>query len=223
MARRDHPQALSERSRSRSHVLDLLRRSAAGLRIEELAEQSGLHVNTLRFHLSRLVAEGLVHRRAEPRTGPGRPRLTYVAPARPDLGRDKRDYRLLAGLLTEMLVDAVPDAPARAAALGRAWGASLMAEAPEPAGDPMGRLVEVLADTGFAPEVNAEEIRLRHCPFLEVAEQHPAIVCSLHRGLMDGVLTALDAPLRTERLVPFAEPAACVARLRPADPGDRAA
>ena len=27
-----------------------------------------------------------------------------------------------------------------------------------------------------------------HCPFRELAEQHPDLVCSLHRGLVEGLV-----------------------------------
>lgn len=58
-----------------------------------------------------------------------------------------------------------------------------------------------------------EAIRLRHCPFLELAEGYDLLVCRVHLGLMQGPLAGMRALVTAARLEPFAEPAACVARL----------
>jgi predicted ArsR family transcriptional regulator len=85
------------------------------------------------------------------------------------------------------------------------------------------RLSAVLADAGFAPDTvddpDRPVIALRHCPFREVAEQHQDVVCSLHLGLLRGVLAEVRAPLRADRLEPFVGPSLCLAHLAPfADP-----
>ena len=59
-------------------------------------------------------------------------------------------------------------------------------------------------------------IRLRHCPFLELAEEYGDLVCRIHLGLMQGALAELRAPVTAAVLEPFAEPGACLARLEPA-------
>jgi predicted ArsR family transcriptional regulator len=112
------------------------------------------------------------------------------------------------------------DAAPRARTVGQRWGAAL---ARKDAGrrtlsenTAKAELVRVLDDVGFAPEVDPDDGRrvlLRHCPFLEAAEAHAEVVCSVHRGLMDGALAEMGAPLVTERLIPFAEPRGCVAQL----------
>ena len=56
-----------------------------------------------------------------------------------------------------------------------------------------------LDDIGFAPEpVTAgrqRRILLHHCPFREAAEEHREVVCTIHLGLMRGLLAELDAPI----------------------------
>lgn len=66
------------------------------------------------------------------------------------------------------------------------------------------------------PEPVPDRIRLRHCPFLELAEEYGQIVCPLHLGLMQGALAELRAPVSATRIEPFAEPGACLAHLAPA-------
>ena len=76
----------------------------------------------------------------------------------------------------------------------------------------------MMTDLGFAPEPagdTADRIRLRHCPFLELAEEYSSTVCPLHLGLMQGALTEIRAPIAATRLEPFAEPSACLVHLSP--------
>ena len=74
---------------------------------------------------------------------------------------------------------------------------------------------------GTADENTPERIRLRHCPFLELAEEHGELICPLHLGLIQGALDRLDAPLTATRLEPFAEPDSCYAHLSAAGSAPR--
>ena len=64
---------------------------------------------------------------------------------------------------------------------------------------------------------------MRRCPFHELAEAHPEIVCSVHRGMISGALAELGSELRVERLDAFVEPNLCIARLTRTEPGSRRA
>ncbi|MGW3464671.1 helix-turn-helix transcriptional regulator [Streptomyces olivaceoviridis] len=219
----------------RREVLEVLRTAPAPLGVAEAAERMGLHPNTVRFHLDALVADGLVERRAVAPTGPGRPRTVYTV--RPGMDRGgHRDYRLLARMLLSRWAAADP-AGARAEAMetGRAWGRFLVDPLPpfEPATPErsVAALLALLDGLGFAPRPDGEDgaggepgrtperIRLRHCPFLELAEEQGGLVCSLHLGLMQGALAELGAPLTATTLEPFAEPDSCVAHLAGTAPG----
>ena len=86
-------------------------------------------------------------------------------------------------------------------------------------GDAVKQVRSTLAELGFDPEpVNARssEIRLRHCPFLDLVDGSSEVICSLHLGLMQGAFTALDGPVAVDRLDAFVQPDLCVARLAPA-------
>lgn len=88
------------------------------------------------------------------------------------------------------------------------------------------RLAATLEEIGFAPEAVADgtryQLRLRQCPFREVAEVHRDVVCELHLGLMQGALEQMRAPVAADRLQPFAEPGLCIAYLAARqDPGRR--
>ncbi|MEV7687514.1 helix-turn-helix transcriptional regulator [Streptomyces bungoensis] len=209
----------------RQEVLEVLRAAPEPLGVAETAERLGVHPNTVRFHLDALVADGLVERSLAAPSGPGRPRTVYTAHRGMDRG-GVRGYQLLARMLLGRWASADPaEARAEAEEAGRAWGRYLVDPLP-PSVPPTAersaeRLVALLDDLGFAPAPEGadpaggppDRIRLRHCPFLELAEEHSELVCPLHLGLMRGALDGLGAPLTATGLEPFAEPDSCLAHL----------
>lgn len=189
--------------------------------IVALADELGVHPNTVRFHLDSLVGEDQVEQVEPGRKGPGRPPLMFRAVRQMDRG-GTRHYRLLAEILTTALAGE-KDSAAKALAAGRAWGRQLVSSGESSAGDAqnpeqaIGHLVDVLDGLGFAPERRGadgeQQIGLRHCPFLELAESRTAVVCPVHLGLMQGALETWGAPVAVERLDAFVEPDLCVAHV----------
>lgn len=245
--------------RRRAEVLAVLQRTDAALSVRQVAEETGLPVNTARFHLDGLVTTGQAHRTHEKRSTPGRPSVLYEASEK-DPG--PRSYRLLAEMLTSLVAN-LADSTARATEAGRAWGRHLV-ERTDPlervdADIALIRLNAMLDAVGFDPELrhheqdghdsNKEraeqdsahgrgahtdgthhsdgdgtrpdgrpndgqiELRLHHCPFLEVAEAHQEVVCAMHLGLMQGAVTELGAALHVDSLIPFATDEMCTSRL----------
>jgi predicted ArsR family transcriptional regulator len=207
----------------RTEVLEQLRDAAAPCSVAQVAEDTGLHVNTARFHLDALATQGLVERRSEASGVPGRPRILYSARA----GQPgTRSFRLLGQMLSGLVAELDPHGSA-SAELGRTWGRALVRRVAD-GGDQVGevedepalqRLDEMLDEVGFAPttspgEDGGVEVRLHQCPFLEVATERSEVVCAVHRGLMEGALTELGAPYAVAELRPFVRPDLCVARLR---------
>jgi predicted ArsR family transcriptional regulator len=211
-------------SERRDQVLDIVQRAPEPVGVSEVADQVGVHPNTARFHLEALVDDGVVERVPQSPSGPGRPRVGYRALPGQALG-DVRRYRLLAEILLGNLSATTGDPSAAATAVGRTWGAHLVPR-PAPSHDvtreeAISRLTTMLDELNFAPEPAGEgpgpsdRVRLRHCPFLELAEPHRDIVCPLHLGLMQGALSELRAPVTVTSLEPFAETSACLAHLTP--------
>jgi predicted ArsR family transcriptional regulator len=204
----------------RARVLALLQDAAEPMTAATVAGRLALHVNTARFHLDALTEAGLVVRRPEDRSTPGRPKMLYAkAPTAPDVAH--RSYRLLAEILTSYLADRLPDPAASAEEAGRAWGRYLSEPAapfkPPQEEQALGALVDSLGRIGFESHVVSEPDSLRlevsHCPFLEVAEGHNDVVCSVHLGLMRGMLEHMDAPVSADGLEPLVEPSRCIAHL----------
>lgn len=210
--------SLQEPVGRRRAVLRALCASRVPMSIAAIAGKLGVHPNTVRFHLDNLVADGQVERVEPGRGRPGRPPLMFRAVRRTDSTGTRR-YRLLAEILASGLA-AERDSRAMALSAGRAWGRQL--EAP-PAGadteETIDHLVAVLDDLGFAPERRAsngrQQVGLRHCPFLELAETQAGVVCPVHLGIMRGALQTWGAPVTVDRLDAFVEPDLCLAHFTP--------
>ncbi|HEX2894084.1 MAG TPA: helix-turn-helix domain-containing protein [Marmoricola sp.] len=200
----------------RAEVLACLEDAGEPTTVAVVAERTDLHVNTARFHLDALVADRLAERSAESSGSPGRPRILYRARPRPS---GPRSYRLLGRMLSGLVADLDPDGSA-AVRTGQAWGRELVDAAPgtQDADEALVRLDALMDDVGFdpvtTPRRSGAEVQLRHCPFLEVAADQSDVVCGLHRGLIEGALEQIHAPLAVEELRPFVGPGLCVARLR---------
>jgi len=208
-------------SKPRRRLLKLLRRSDAPLDVYELAAATGLHITTVRFHLDVLARAGQVTAQKTPRTTPGRPRTVYsirTEEASPD------GYRPLAALLAANLGPTPRARRRRAEKAGRDWATSLI-PATERVATPdeaAHRIADLFTEMSFDPELadpapgsGEREIRLRACPYRDVARDHPEVVCAIHLGFLQGVLTQLGDPPTTVRLVPFVKPHLCLAYLTP--------
>ena len=178
-----------------------LARSPRPLATADIAEGLGLHANTVRPHLERMRDVGLLEVGTHVATGVGRPHHVYwLAADAPALGLEPPTFPLLARLLVE-LAERAGAAGAAAAEVGRAQG-SADAAAHTDAASCLEALVAQLDVLGFDPVIDGTDdgetavIAFTHCPFRELAEAHPDLVCSLHRGMVEGFVTAMgDATL----------------------------
>jgi predicted ArsR family transcriptional regulator len=169
-----------------------LARSPVPLSTGDIAEFLDLHPNTVRPHLERMRDVGLLAVETDSRGAVGRPQHRYsVAADAPSLGLEPSAFRLIARLMAETAARAqlTPD---EIAAVGRAHGAGRRAgdsAAPRRCVD---ALVRELAELGFDPAVvedgSTTTVAFTHCPFQELAELFPEVVCHLHRGIVEGLV-----------------------------------
>jgi len=205
--------ALADERRRR--LVEELRGARDGLDVQELARRLELHQNTARWHLGVLADAGIVESRPAPRSAPGRPRILYsLSPSAAAPGRD--DYRLLATILAGAASE--QDSGRKGAeSAGRAWGRYLVRR-PQPLArvsdqEAVEEVVRVLEEEGFVPDAHGTDVHMHRCPFHDLAEQHPEVVCAVHRGLISGALEELGSGLEVRELDVFVEPDLCVARL----------
>jgi predicted ArsR family transcriptional regulator len=133
----------------------------------------------------------------------------------------RRNYRLLAQILTGYVASQMTRPAEVGRQAGEAWGrdrANLgMEHRPADTDTAVGQLVQTLVEIGFDPQVvsagGEQQVLLHQCPFREAAAEHPEVVCSVHLGIMQGVLAGLHATVQTRRLDRLVDPALCVAHL----------
>jgi len=191
--------------RQREAIVAALREAPDGLDASAMADRLDLHPNTVRWHLGRLADAGLVRSAPLQRGARGRPSIVYRLTSEGVIsGRD--EYRLLATMLTAAIASDA-NGPARAYSTGLEWGRHLSAA--EPGTD----IASLLDREGFAAEQKDDRIEMRRCPFSELAERHPEVVCTLHHGIIDGALEVAGSR-QVDRLDPFVEPTLCIAHLR---------
>ena len=166
-----------------------LARSPSPLATAEVADSLGLHPNTVRPHLERMREVGLLDVRPSGAGGVGRPQHLYsLTPDAPSLGLEPPVYPMMAAMLLQLAGDAGIEGEAAIAA-GHGQGVALAGSrrVQRPC---VAAAVAMLAELGFDPEVFPEDgattIAFTHCPFAELAESNPELVCSLHRGLLEG-------------------------------------
>ena len=196
---------------------------------EQAASACGVAVHTAKFHLDRLVGEGLLdvdQRRVSGRTGPGagRPAKVYRRSAREvSVSLPERSYDLVARLLARAVEDAsTSGTPIRAAVdqVARRHGRALAgtaSRAEEPAlgaVEELRRVASVLASAGYQPLAGGAEpeLRLRNCPFARLTDDHLALVCAMNLALVGGVLDELSCSTIAAELRP--DPDLCCVRVR---------
>lgn len=174
-----------------------LARSPAPLSTAEIASTLDLHVNTVRPHLERMRDIGLLEVRSETRGGVGRPQHLYsLASDAPSLGLEPSPYPTIARMLLSLAGVAQLD-PDTVVAAGRDQG-ELDARPWDEGSPPVEALMTELDAMGFDPEVAIDDdvatVAFAHCPFAELAESNPSVVCALHRGMVEGFLDGIGGP-----------------------------
>lgn len=168
-----------------------LARAPLPLSTADIAESLDLHPNTVRPHLERMRDVGLLEIRTDARGGVGRPQHLYsIATGAPSLGLEPPSFPLLARLLLR-IAGASGAGAEEATDAGRDQGRA-DAEAWPVDTSCIEALSTELATLGFDPAVAEDDgqatVAFTHCPFRELAELRPDLVCGLHRGLVEGLV-----------------------------------
>jgi predicted ArsR family transcriptional regulator len=182
---------------------------------EAAAVGVGVPAHKAKFHLDRLVDEGLLEvefRRLGGKTGPGagRPSKLYRRSEREwSLSLPGRSYDLVGHILADGVERAVQgvslDDALQAAAVDA--GTRIGSDA---AGEP---LVDVFSTHGYEPRLDEDVIMLANCPFDSLAQRHTELICGLNRSFVQGIADGLGCNDREACLEP--EPEQCCVKVRP--------
>lgn len=179
---------------------------------EQAAAGVGIAHHVAKFHLDRLVVDGLLeveYARPPGRGGPGagRPAKLYrrstrhISVSLPDRRYDLAG-RVMAEAITVATRDGTPLSDALRAA-ARATGHHLAATAPRfDARDSIEAVSAVLADNGYEPRLTGDDVILANCPFHRLAQSYTQLVCGINLDLIGGLLDGLGAVGLGARLDP---------------------
>jgi len=188
---------------------------------DQAADVVAVPRHTAKFHLDRLVDEGLLvteFRRLTGRSGPGagRPAKLYRRSAREvAVSVPSRRYDLAGQVLADAVersLDGVPMAEAVSQAADNA--ARIVVEATRPeAGQELSRVGEVLAPLGYEPRAEQSDLVLANCPFDRLATDHRDLVCGMNREFVGAVARRLECHGVEARLDP--DDSRCCVRVVP--------
>ncbi len=195
---------------------------------DQAAGATGVPRHTAKFHLDRLVAEGLLEasaRRLSGRSGPGagRPAKLYRrASAEVAVSLPERHYELAGRIMAEAIdrstVDGAPVLDVLtdvAAARGRELGRTAPVA---DGGSGLSTVCGLLADLGYEPRAEGDDVVLANCPFHALVADHTALVCGMNLALLDAVAGAAGPDGPHARLDPA--PGRCCVVLSGGSPPD---
>lgn len=191
-------------SPSRVEILRVLHEQGESS-LAEICRGVGLHANTAREHLDRLVDARLVARRPEHSGSRGRPRMLYRALDGAAHGSlPEQLWAHLVRLLATGFGLELEDPAHAAREAGRGWTLEVLRSRPEPPEDrpaaerQLETLLALLEELGMRPELDGGPpltVRVRRCPWSEVVQAREEVVCAVHRGVVEGVLERTEGPL----------------------------
>jgi predicted ArsR family transcriptional regulator len=158
---------------------------------DQAAAGVGLPRHTVKFHLDRLVEEGLLdteYRRLSGRRGPGagRPAKLYRRSARQlEVSLPERHYDLAGRILADA-VDSLPAAQSAVTGAAVREGHRLAAATGPAPG--LADAARALGELGYEPRMEGERVVLGNCPFHALATQHTALVCGMNLELLTAMV-----------------------------------
>jgi predicted ArsR family transcriptional regulator len=191
---------------TRRAVYLFVRDNDDGVTASGVADHFALHPNVARHHLDKLAAGGYVEVSIERngKSGAGRPSKRYrIAERTADMAFPVRSDDLILSLLGRAL-DLLPreQAEAMAEEIGRQYGQAMatgitgddVATGHRSLRSALTAVADALTAHGFAAHAEQRHNELRiinnHCPFGDVAIEHP-VICAVDRGMVKGMLSAL--------------------------------
>ncbi len=193
---------------------------------EEAAAGVEVAHHVAKFHLDKLVADGLLeveYSRPPGRGGPGagRPAKRYRrASGEVSVSLPERHYELAGRLLARAVSEAssgdlpVGEALSRVARdEGRVLGERIhMRTGTRPSrSDLVAATIETLSECGYEPRVDEGGVTMVNCPFHALAQDYTDLVCGMNLELIQGLLESLGRPVLDARLDPG--PGRCCVRL----------
>jgi predicted ArsR family transcriptional regulator len=193
----------------RARLYEIVTGQSAPIGRDEAATAAGIGRPLAAYHLDKMVELGLLsasYQRGAGRTGPGagRPAKLYSRSGREfAVTVPPREYEVAARLLAAA-VEADPTGHSQAGLVSaaRQYGNAIgtRAQNSTAGGDADLGVQAALREHGFEPfRAAGGAVQLRNCPFHQLAERHPGMVCGMNLALIAGLIEGIGATgLRAE-------------------------
>jgi predicted ArsR family transcriptional regulator len=193
---------------------------------DEAARVLGVARHVAKFHLDRLVDEGLLaaeYRRPPGRSGPGagRPAKLYRAVGDLAVSLPERHYDLAGRLLVRAVAVATQTGSPIAETLDQVAGEAGRSLVTEQSSigrpvDTFACVTDLLDRCGYESNVDGDRVELTNCPFHDLAEENRDLVCGMNVAFVRGILDAAPDVEASAHLEP-APPRCCVVVTRGTD------
>ena len=226
--------AISSLTPAQSAALVQLAQHREPTTIAELAEEAGLHQNSVRENLNVLIDQNLAGRVKLASEGPGRPSWGYFATAPEDTATTSKQLAWLAESFVHYLTETSDDPAAQAMQIGRNWAEHMLKGFKVPDHAAMGfdgaveasrleihmtKVRAFLSTQGYSAHLSDREeftVELRSCPFVDAEGRVNPLMCQIHLGMLSEVLEVTSRGHIDVEVTPFAAPGVCDVHLVPA-------
>jgi predicted ArsR family transcriptional regulator len=184
--------------------------------LDQLADAAGVHVNTVRTHVTPLEEAGVLVREHAQTGARGRPPLRYALA--PGWRMHATDLIGLTELLAATLA-ALDPKPAQLQAIGHDWGRWLGGR---PGAQELSELLpDAMAALGFEASLSDGIVELTGCPCAAMLPDRPEILCRLAAAVVDGLAATAQDRLAVEFSTHDPATRRCVLRLGEQRPARR--
>lgn len=187
---------------------------------DQACEGLGIARHTAKFHLDKLVEQGLLvtsFKRLNERRGPGagRPTKLYQRSDREvSVTVPERHYDLAGQLMAQAIAESTRDGVPVLEALhstaqgrGRAIGQQIRSVLHRSRSRErlLDAASQTLADHGYEPSHQAGTLELRNCPFHLLAQQYTGLICGMNLAMLEGAAEEVGEQKLSARLDPASD------------------
>ncbi|NMO00232.1 helix-turn-helix domain-containing protein [Gordonia sp. TBRC 11910] len=210
---------------ARRALYDYVAAASGSVGRDDVAAAMQMSRSTVAFHLDKLVDAGLltveyVRRTGRRGPGAGRPAKMYTRSSRTiAMHLPSRAYELAGQLMAAAIEGSAATGENPTAILTREAASAGQAIGAQGRTCAAGGLTDILRNCGYEPRnVTDSEIDLINCPFHSLAQRHTAMICSMNKALLEGILVGADHAGEVRAELSPAQGRCCVQLRR--DPAD---
>lgn len=173
--------------------------------VQDIAKKFSIHPNVARLHLSKLEDINLVESYTKKTGKGGRPSRVYqLSDEVVELNFPHRDYKLLAKIAIESLVELGDPGQEALYKIGKQYGMKIVENHKSDTGlseltidEKLFILEDMSTALGFYPELYYDKVnksisfKINNCPIKEVVPINQTMVCKMHFSFLEGMFEAL--------------------------------